>query len=158
MFINNHIPIFEAARGDYLISTDPAKFDFDVIYHYLSKEAYWSKGIKREIVERGANYALCFGVFAGGNGRFHQVGYARATTDFAKQAYLADVFILHAHRGHGLGKWLMQTILAHPELQTITTWQLHTMDAQGLYRQCGFHEYATPERYMVYFPKEDKKE
>lgn len=157
MFINNHMPVSEVRRGGYAIGTDPQKFDFELIYRYLSEEAYWSKGIAREIVQRAVNYSLCFGVYTGGDGRAPQIGFARVTTDFAKQAYLADVFILRSHRKRNLGKWLVQTILAHPDLQTITTWHLHTRDAQGLYQRYGFGPYTTPEQYMVYYPKVERK-
>src|SRR5258708_2705076 len=85
----------------YEISADPARLDLDVIYRYLSEEAYWSPGVPRAIVERAVENSLCFGVYAADGG---QVGFARLVTDRATFAYLADVFVLTAHRGRGLSK------------------------------------------------------
>ncbi len=77
-----------------------------------------------------------------------QVGFARVVSDRATFAYLADVFVLEAFRGQGLSKWLMETILAHPELQDLRRWLLATADAHGLYRQFGFEELAEPGKFL----------
>jgi GNAT superfamily N-acetyltransferase len=86
----------------------------------------------------------CGATFPGGRLHQHQplsrrnlVGCARAVTDFTRFAYLADVFILPEHRGHGLGRWLVQTMIEHPSVGNVR-WVLHTLDAHGLYRQFGF--------------------
>ena len=93
-------------------------------------------------------YSLCFGVYAGSD----QVGFARAITDRTTFAYLADVFILEAHRGHGLGTWLVSSILQYPELRDVGSWMLATLDAHGLYARFGFKALASPERYLVRRP------
>jgi GNAT superfamily N-acetyltransferase len=67
-------------------------------------------------------------------------------------AYLADVFILPAYRRHGLGKWLIASVLAHPELQNLRTWTLYTEDAHGLYAQFGFVAEPRPDKHMVFRP------
>jgi GNAT superfamily N-acetyltransferase len=77
-----------------------------------------------------------------------QVGFARVVTDRATFAYLADVFVLEGHRGRGLGKWLMEVVLAHPELQGLRRWMLATADAHGLYRRYGFRELGKPQIFM----------
>ena len=99
-------------RGDYQISTDPAVIDLELVHRYLAEESYWAAGVPRAVVEKSIAHSLCFSV------RHHagQVGFARLITDRATFAYLADVFILTEHRGHGLGKWLVECIKAHPEL------------------------------------------
>lgn len=148
MIINTLFPFYEQHKDGFLLSTDPSKFDFASIYAYLSEEAYWSLGIKQEIVKRGMNYSLCFGIYEVKNGRFHQAGFCRVTTDFAKYAYLADVFILEKYRGHGLGKWLVKAVLNHPELKTVGSWHLLTNDAHGLYKQFGFDAYPEPFKHM----------
>lgn len=125
----------EAHRDGYTISTDPARLDLDLIHGYLT-QSYWAAGIPREIVERSLRQSLNFGVYEGDA----QVGFARVVTDLATFAYLADVFILEAHRGRGLSKWLLETILAHPDLQDVRRWHLVTRDAQGLYAQFAFVE------------------
>jgi len=82
------------------------------------------------------------------------VGWARLFTDRATFAYLADVYLLEAHRGAGLGKWLMDVILSHPELQGLRRWMLATRDAHSLYALYGFRPLATPEHLMErHFPR-----
>jgi N-acetylglutamate synthase-like GNAT family acetyltransferase len=119
--------------GRFLISTDRSKLDVDVIHRFLAR-SYWAEGIPRETVERSIENSLCFGVYD--NAR--QIGFARVISDFATYAYLADVFILEPYRERGLGKELMASIMAHPDLQGLRRWSLGTRDAQGLYAQFGF--------------------
>jgi GNAT superfamily N-acetyltransferase len=91
--------------------------------------------------------SLCFGVYQGRD----QVGFARVVTDKATFAYLADVFILEAHRGKGLSKQLMQVVMAHEDLRGLRRFMLGTRDAHGLYRQFEFGELAHPSRMMEIF-------
>jgi pyridoxal 5'-phosphate synthase glutaminase subunit Pdx2 len=133
----------ENPPADHEISTDPARLDLDVIHGYLV-QSYWAEGIPRETVARSLRGSLCFGLYHAGA----QVGFARVITDRATFAYLADVFVLPAHRGHGLGKRLMATIQSHPELQGLRRWLLGTRDAHGLYRQFGFETPADPSLWM----------
>ena len=125
---------FNASRDGYELSTDPARLDIDVIHAYLANESYWAKGRSRDRVARALKHSLCVGVYSGSQ----QVGFARAITDYAVHAYIADVFVLPAHRGRGLGKWLVSSLLAHPLLRDINKWSLYTMDAHGLYEPFGF--------------------
>jgi len=128
----------------YEISTDRGRLDLDVIHGYLT-QSYWSPGIPRETVARAIANSLCFGIYADGG---VQVGFARLITDKATYAYLADVFVLEAHRGKGLSKWLMETIVAHRELQGLRRWTLATRDAHELYARYGFTPLANPSRFM----------
>jgi len=134
----------EHRRGEYSISTDPERIDVDVVYEFLTN-CYWAKGIPRDIVARSIAHALCFGIYHGSAG---QVGFARVISDFATIAYLGDVFVLEAHRGQGLSKWMMECIRQHPALQGLRRWILLTRDAHGLYSQFGFTPLKSPERYM----------
>jgi GNAT superfamily N-acetyltransferase len=134
----------EWRRGDYLISTDRARLDWDAIYGYLSGESYWAKGRSMETIRRSVENSLPFGIYKGER----QVGFARVVTDYATFAWIADVFVLEEFRGHGLSKWLMDVMLAHPELQGFRRWVLATKDAHGLYHQYGFTELLRPERWM----------
>jgi GNAT superfamily N-acetyltransferase len=136
--------IVEHRRGEFLISTDPARLDLDVIHGFLTN-CYWAKGVPREVVARSIEHALCFGVYDGSGA---QVAFARVISDFATVAYVGDVFVLDSHRGRGLGKWLMEAITAHPSLQGLRRWILTTRDAHGLYSQVGFTPVKFPERYM----------
>jgi len=128
----------------YEISTDPGRLDLDVIHGYLC-EAYWSPGVARDVVERSIARSLCFGLYAPGGA---QAGFARTVTDGATFAWIADVFVLEPHRGRGLGVWLMETLLAHPDLQGLRRTVLATKDAHLLYERFGFEPLPTPERWM----------
>jgi GNAT superfamily N-acetyltransferase len=129
-----------------VVSSDPSRLDLDVIHVFLSK-AYWALGIDRDIVARSIEHSLCFGAFDGNR----QVGFARVISDRATYAYVCDVFVLESHRGRGVGKRLMASIMSHPELQGLRRWTLFTRDAHGLYRQYGFGEGRHPERFMEIF-------
>lgn len=128
-------------KDGYAITTEAV--DLDAVHAYLT-ESYWSPGIPKEVVARAAAGSLCFSLFCGEA----QVGFARVVTDRATFAYLADVYVLEAHRGKGLSKWMMETLLGHPELQGLRRWVLMTKDAHGLYAQFGFQPLAIPERAM----------
>jgi len=136
--------IVESRNGEFLVSTDRARLDLHVIHGFLTN-SYWAKGVPREIVARSINHSLCFGVYDGNGG---QVAFARVISDFATYAYVADVFVLETHRGHGLGKALMASIVQHPALQGFRRWSLSTRDAHVLYAQFGFTALQFPERYM----------
>ncbi len=97
-------------------------------------------------MERSIKGSIPFGVYAS-DGR--QVGFARAVTDRTTFAWICDVFVMPEERGHGLGVWLMQTIVEHPELRGLRRWLLGTRDAHELYRKVGFGELPEPGRYMV---------
>ena len=133
----------EWRKDGFTISTDRSELDRKAIHEFLTT-SYWATGIPREVVDRSIDGALCFGVFE--NGR--QVGFARVITDSATFAYLADVYVLESHRGRGLAAWLMECILAHPDLQGLRRWMLLTRDAHPLYRKSGFRDLAHPERVM----------
>jgi len=127
----------------YLVTTDPARLDVGAIHDYL-RRSYWAEEIPREIVERSMHHSLCFGLLAG----TAQIGFARVISDYATYAYLADVYVLESHRGRGLAKWLMQCVMAHPQLQGLRRFALMTRDAHELYRPFGFAEPGQPQNYM----------
>lgn len=131
-------------NGEFSISTDRSRLDLSFIHDYLSKESYWGRGIPFERVVAAADHSLNFGLYQDDR----QIGYARIVTDYARVAYLADVFVIEAYRGRGLSKWLVGQIMEYPELQGLRRWMLHTMDAHGLYAQFGWGAAAKPETYM----------
>ena len=138
----------EYRQNDYLISTDPALLQVEVIHHYLSSESYWAQGRSLEMVKASIEHSLCFGVYAGEQ----QVGFARVVTDYATFAWLCDVFILQSRRGQGLAKWLIGCVVDHPALKSIRRILLATRDAHELYRRYGgFDTLPNPERWMVRF-------
>jgi GNAT superfamily N-acetyltransferase len=131
-------------RPDYRLSTDPADVSLDVVHAFLSQESYWAKNIPRDTVARSLRSSIPFSLLHGSV----QVGFARVTSDLATVAYLGDVFILPAHRGRGLSKWMMACIMSHPDLQGLRRWTLATADAHGLYAQFGFTPLKAPTRWM----------
>jgi GNAT superfamily N-acetyltransferase len=125
-------------------STDKQALDRDVIYAFLSGEAYWSKGIPREVVERAIDGSMCFGAYLDDR----LVGFARLVTDYATFAYLCDVFVVSAFRGRGYGRALIDHVFAHETLQGLRRMMLVTSDAHALYRPVGFKAPAHPENWM----------
>jgi GNAT superfamily N-acetyltransferase len=130
--------------GEYLISTDRSRLDVELIHEYLSNTAYWATGRSLEVVQRSIENSLSFGIYKGED----QVGFARVVTDYATFAWIADVFVLPAHRGRGLSKRMMEVMLSHPQLQGFRRWVLSTKDAHTLYERFGFIKLHRPERWM----------
>lgn len=130
----------------YLIDTDPARLDLDLIHHWLSTDAYWCLGRDRDTVERAAAGSVNFGVYDRGGA---QVAYARVVTDRATFAWLADVYLEPERRGRGLARWLVDVICRELEPYRLTRILLATRDAHGLYAQSGFAAYPQPERLMM---------
>jgi len=133
----------EWRRDGYVISTDASRLDLKTVHDFL-KASYWAAGVSFEVVERSVENSMVFGVYHDAE----QIGFARVVTDRATFAYLADVFVLEAHRGRGLGGWLMETIISHPELQELRRWMLATRDAHELYRRHGFDVLDSPAIFM----------
>lgn len=127
-----------------MISTDEKRLQIDAIHRFLVEDSYWAKTRTREQTETAIKNSLPFGVYKGEN----IVGFARVVTDYATFAYLGDVFILEEFRGKGLSKWLMETIINHPQLQGFRRWILATADAHTLYEKYGFTGLKYPERWM----------
>jgi len=138
----NDLP-YERRRDDILLSTDRARLDVDLVHRVLSA-SYWAAGIGRDVVERSIAGSIAFGLFEGER----QVGFARVITDLATYAYLADVFVVEECRGRGLGDWLVESILLHPQLQGLRRFSLITRDAAPLYARHGFSAPAAPLGYM----------
>lgn len=133
----------EWQQAGYTITTDKSSIDIAKVHHFLA-HSYWAAAIPKETVERAVNGSLCFTILHGAE----QVGFARVITDEATFAYLADVFVLEAHRNKGLSKWLMQTIMNYPSLQGLRRFMLATRDAHSLYAQYGFTPLKNSDRWM----------
>ena len=137
--------MWQHADLGYWITTDVDTFDMDFVHEKLSGDAYWSKGIPRDTLEKAFRNSLSFGLFAPDKS---QVGMARMVTDRATFAYLADVYVSAAHRGKGLGDFIMQVIMAHPDLQGLRRMMLATSDMHPLYRKYGFSAIGQPDILM----------
>ena len=139
----------EVGRGSLVISTDPSRLDMDVICDFLSR-SYWASSRPRDRIEASFRNSFVFGVYDGAR----QIGMARLVTDSVTFAWLCDVFVDEAYRGRGVGQWLLQTIVTHPQMQSIKRILLATDDAQSLYRQFGFTPVEYPEGWLELFRKE----
>ena len=135
---------FEITRNGYTVSDDQTRLDFDVIHDFL-KDAYWSPGVPRRIVRKSARHSLAFGLY---DPRDAQVGYGRSVTDRSTFAYLADVFVLEHERGKGLGGFLVDAMMEHPDHQGLKHMILATDDSHGVYERVGFKSLADPTVYM----------
>ena len=134
----------EYQRHPFTISTDPARLDFNAIHNFLANESYWAKGITRETLGKAIAHSLCFGVYKGGR----QIGFARVISDYATYGYLDDVYLLAPYRKQGLGRWLMECIIDHPELQTLRRFSLATKEVQAFYNKFGFQALKHPARHL----------
>jgi GNAT superfamily N-acetyltransferase len=129
----------EWSRDGFTITTDPARIDRAAAHAFLM-ESYWAEDIPRGVVDRSIDGSLAFALLDGDR----QIGFARVITDRATFAYLADVYVLDAYRGRGLGAWLVETVMAHPELEGLRRWMLVTRDAHSLYERVGFTALGKP--------------
>jgi GNAT superfamily N-acetyltransferase len=136
--------IYEWQRGSATVSTDRDRLDLVIVHEFLTT-AYWSAGVSEETVRRSIEHSIPFGVYESNR----QVGFARVISDQTTFAYLADVFVVQESRGQGLARFLLECILAHPDLQQLRRWTLFTRDAHGLYEQVGFERGQMLDRLMI---------
>ena len=134
-------------KGQYTISTDNDRLNLPIIHDFIANQSYWGRGRNLETVQLALENSLTFGLYK----IDEQVGFARVVTDYCTFAWLADVFVVEAHRGIGLSKWLMEVVMNHPQLINMRRWILATKDAHGLYEQFGFAALLQPERWMERF-------
>ncbi|MEP9400352.1 GNAT family N-acetyltransferase [Sphingomonas sp. VNH70] len=125
------------------LSDDRDRLDIDRIHAWLAA-SYWSPGIARDLVARAIAGSQPIGAYRDGV----QVGFARAITDRATFAWIADVFVDDAARGQGIGRAMVRWLVDHPDLAGIRRIGLVTADAHGVYAPLGFHPLLRPERYM----------
>ncbi len=161
-------PITRTARGvewrrdGHLVSTDPALLDFPLTAGVLAA-TYWATDISEQLVRQSVEGSLAFGMYevtaagpgdgAPGDAGLAQIGFARVISDRAVFAWIGDVFVVDSHQGRGLGLWLMQCVMAHPDLQGMRRWMLASTSARGLYAKIGFSQLAKPELFMeIYDP------
>ncbi len=125
------------------LSDDVARLDVDRVHGWLAS-SYWSPGIDRALLDRAIAGSHCLGSYDGDG----QVGFARAITDHATFAWIADVWVDEAVRGQGLGRRMVGWFLDHPRLAGIRRVGLVTGDAHGVYEALGFHALLRPDRWM----------
>jgi GNAT superfamily N-acetyltransferase len=137
------MPHLELSRGEFMLSSDPSRLDIGAMHEFLS-QSYWGRQRPRSVLERAVRHSLCQGLYRGGA----QIGFGRAVTDYATFGYLADVYVLEAYRGRGLGKWLVASILEHPDLGGLRRWMLATKTAHKLYHHFEFTALKEPGNFM----------
>ncbi|MGV1953919.1 GNAT family N-acetyltransferase [Agrobacterium sp. 22-214-1] len=138
--------IFEITRDGYVLSTDPARVDFDLVHGFLARDSYWAQGMTADRLKRALSHSLPVGVYAPDGS---MAAFARLVTDYAVFGYLRDVFTVEDHRGRGLASWIATEIRKHPELSTVSSWMLATRDAHGVYEKAGYRAASHPEYYMT---------
>ncbi|OFX21042.1 MAG: GNAT family N-acetyltransferase [Bacteroidetes bacterium GWA2_31_9] len=132
------------SKGDYLISTDKSMLNLNVIHDFIANKSYWGKNIPFETVKTSVENSLNFGLYH----KKKLIGNARVISDFSTIAYLGDVFVLEEFRGQGLSKWLIETVVSHPNLQGLRRWILLTSDAHELYKKYGWKIVEKPENWL----------
>lgn len=128
----NDRPI-EDRRGDLVLTTDRVRIDVDVILAML-RASHWGGNMTRPMLLRAIENSVCVSVFDGDR----HVAFARAVSDLATYAYLTDVIVAEDARGRGIGSWMVEAIVAHPDLQGLRRIALFTRDAPWLYERHGF--------------------
>ena len=139
------MPIYERRNDPYLVTTDRSRISLDAVESFL-RQSYWAADRPRERIARSLETSLCFTAIDERDGA--TAGFARVVTDYADFAWLCDVFIEPALRGDGLGKWMIQCVLEHPQLQGLRRIVLATSSAHGLYERYGFTPLKHPDRWM----------
>jgi GNAT superfamily N-acetyltransferase len=142
---------FEIIKDNIKVSTNKNLLDLDTIYDYLHNQSYWAKTRSFELVKKSTENSVCFGLYDNNI----QIGFARVITDFSVFAFILDLFIIDEHKGKGLGKFLFESIMKHPDFEKKILWSLITKDAHGLYRKYGFTELLNPSLWMQ-LDKRDK--
>ncbi len=131
-------------RETFSIDTDKTRLDIALIQSFLTNDSYWAQDRTIEQTRTAIENSICFGLYDG----TAQIGFGRVVSDQATFAYVGDVFVIDSFRSQGLSKWLMETMMEHPDLQGLRRWILATRDAHGLYQQFGFDELKHPDRWM----------
>jgi GNAT superfamily N-acetyltransferase len=132
----------------YVFSSDPALLDADLVYTWLSTDAYWALGRPRETVDKSFAGSLVFGVYRAEGDGGGQVAFARVVTDGATFAWLCDVYVDRSERGRGLGTWMVEQVREELGRLGVRRILLATLDAHAVYAKLGFQPLAEPDRMM----------
>jgi GNAT superfamily N-acetyltransferase len=132
------------SHGRYTITTNKELMNIADVHHWLSEEAYWSKGIPFHTVETLFHHSYCVGVLL----QDRQVGFARLVTDYATFAYLADVYVCEEHRRQNLSTAMLDVLFGQDWVKNLRRIMLSTIHAHGLYQKYGFGSCRYPDRLM----------
>ena len=137
-------------RDGFEISTDPARLDLDAVER-LMRTSYWAGERSREAIEVSARNSRCYGLYDLATSEL--IGFTRVVTDYSTFAWICDVIVDAAFRGNGLGVWMMETVLADPQLSGVRRWTLATRNAHSLYARFGFNPLKHPDNWMEIRPR-----
>jgi ribosomal protein S18 acetylase RimI-like enzyme len=143
--------VFEQTRDHLRLTTDRQWIDVEGVYEMLRAE-HWGWQVTRPILDRSIENSICIGVYDTSDDD-RQLAFARVVTDLATYAYLTDVVVAPAARGKGIGQWMIEAVLAHPDLQGLRRVTLLTRDAQALYKKFGFTTDMPTSIYMELRPQ-----
>src|SRR5215831_9336355 len=132
------------AEDDYDVTDDPRAVDLDIVQSFLANDSYWAQGRTREEQARANELSTCFSVLHMPDGEF--VGFARVLSDDVSFGWVADVFVVEAHRGRGVAGFLMRCVVE--SFEHVPRLVLGTRDAHGVYEKVGFAPLARVERWM----------
>jgi GNAT superfamily N-acetyltransferase len=133
-----------AGPDGYWVSDDRSQLDMDRVHAWISRESYWAAGRSYPVMARAVEHSLALGLYAADGA---QAGFARLVTDRATFAWLCDVFVDAAHRGHGLGTFLARAATSHPDVADLRQ-VLMAEPERSIYRRLGFGVLVSPERWM----------
>ena|SRR2546423_804094 len=133
----------ETRRGSLWLTTDRGRLDPAAALALL-RTTYWGDSLTLEVLTRAIEHSVCFGAFDAQT----LIAFGRVITDLATYGYWTDVVVAEAYRRRGIGRWLSETMLAHPQLQGFRRVSLLTRDAVPLYGQLGFRPTAGTLTYM----------
>ena len=128
----------------YWTSDELALVDVARVHQWMSEESYWARGVARDVMARAIENSLSVGLYAPDG---TQAGFARLVTDRATFAWLCDVFVDPAHRGQGLGSFLVAQTIGHPDVADIRQ-VLMAEPGRTIYRRFGYDDLLRPERWM----------
>jgi GNAT superfamily N-acetyltransferase len=128
----------------YWVSDDKSLIEPERVHHWMSKESYWAAGRRYEVMQRAIENSLVLGLYAPDG---TQAGFARLVTDYSTFAWLCDVFVADEHRGRGIGSFLVEKAVDHPDVAGIRQ-VLATRPGRTLYQRHGYVSLLSPERWM----------
>jgi GNAT superfamily N-acetyltransferase len=143
--------LVERTRGSLRLSTDRRRIDVERVLAMLLV-SHWGGRMTKALLERAIENSVCVGVYDSADAD-RQLGFARAVTDLATYAYFTDVIVAEPARGRGIGQWMIETLVTHPDLQGLRRIALWTRDARRLYEKFGFSTDMPASTYMELRPK-----
>ena len=101
----------------------------------LNKHAFWARGRSpRQLRQMLKGSQVIVSLWRGKR----MVGFGRASSDRIYRAVLWDVVVAGDLQGRGLGRRVVEALLASPKLRKVERVYLMTTNSNGFYEQMGF--------------------